>query len=105
MGREKIIHPFFLKDMYNTNISSRIKLNKNETEQSEQNGGVGTSGQDIQGELRKQETEQGKDINDLPEKQGRQYEGRGDRAGNGMAGEPEISKTGIKLAANFGRQY
>ena len=91
--------------MNNTNISSRIKLNENETEQSEQNGGVSTSGQDIQGKLRKQETGQRKDINDLPEKQGRQYEGRGDRAGNGMAGEPEISKTGIKLAANFGRQY
>ena len=93
MGREKIIHPFFLKDMYNTNISSRIKLNKNETEQSEQNGGVSTSGQDIQRELRKQETEQRKDINDLSEKQGRQYKGRGYREGNGMAGESEISKT------------
>ncbi len=90
--------------MNNTNISSRVKLNKNETEQSEQNGGVSTSGQDIQRELRKQETEQRKDINDLPEKQGRQYEGRGYRVGNGMAGESEISKTGIKLAANFERQ-
>ena len=104
MGWEKIIYTFFLKDLNNTNISSRVKLNKNETEQSEQNGGVSTSGQDIQRELRKQETEQRKDINDLPEKQGRQYEGRGDRVGNGVAGEPEISKTGIKLAAKFGRQ-
>ena len=68
MGREKIIYPFFFKDLNNTNISSRVKLNENETEQSEQNGGVGTSGQDIQGELRKQETEQRKDINDLSEK-------------------------------------
>ena len=68
MGWEKIIYLFFFNDLKNTNINSRVKLNKIETEQSEQNGGVGTSGQDIQGELRKQETEQRKDINDLSEK-------------------------------------
>ena len=82
-------------------VDSRVKFNENGTKENEQNGGDSTSGPDIQGELRKQETEQGQNINDLSEKQGGQYEGRGNREGNGMAGESKISQTEINDTKNI----